>query len=230
MSLLIPLWFYEVGSIMYVVATVVAGLLAYYSFKLYDLTGKRQHMLLHSGFIFITAGFLALSFSNIYSFWNFESCQDNCRFNPYDPVYNLIKFGNYGYYATSLIGYLLIGLSYSGGVRIKGRKLFATVPIIDLSVLVGVQVLYPFINSFFSAFHFLSLVILFYIILKRVSGHLMGRNQYMKLNFMGFVFIAIYHLLMLISPFEADLFALAHLSLLVGFGSMLMMLVQVNRK
>jgi hypothetical protein len=46
---------------------------------------------------------------------------------------------------------------------------------------------------------------------------------------LGFVSIAAFHFLMFLLPFSRAFFALAHFSMLLGFGSLLYMLVQVSK-
>src|SRR3990170_1862753 len=98
MAILIPLWYYEFGSVIYMLAAFVGMLLSYYSFKLYEIGSKRNQMFFHAAFIFITAGLFAIALANIYGYVNFTSCQPICEFNKVDAVYTVIKFGNYGYY------------------------------------------------------------------------------------------------------------------------------------
>lgn len=231
MAIAVPLWFYEFGSAMYVIASIVGVLLSYYSFKLFSLTSKRQHMLLHSAFIFITFGFLALSIGNVYSYFNFESCQPQCRIDPTDPTYFWIRFGNYGYYFTTLVGYSLLALSYFKTT--KGKFFFGVAPP-SISLFFQFEgassVLYPFTNYYFQAFHALSIIILSYIVMQTAANYFKTKSMYSLLVFAGFAFIVIYHVLMSLAPFRPALFTLAHLSLLAGFSSLLIMLVQVNRK
>jgi len=97
---------------MYFLASAIAFLISYFSFRLYIYTNSRQHLLLLSAFSFITIGLAILAIGNIVSFFNFDECKPHCRIDPTDPTYLLIRFGNYGYYLTSLLGYGLLALSY----------------------------------------------------------------------------------------------------------------------
>lgn len=230
MAIFVPLWFYEFGSAMYILASLVGVLLSYYSFKLFSLTSKKQHMFFHSAFIFITFGFIALTIGNLYSYINFESCQPQCRIDPTDPTYFWIRFGNYGYYFTTLIGYSLLALSY---FQTKKGKFFAVAPIgIDIlyQVSQGGFVLFPFANNYFQAFHILSIILLGYIFVQTLSNYFKTRTKYSLLVAAGFGFIGIYHILMFLIPYKPAFFTLAHLFLLAGFSSLLAMLIQVNKK
>jgi hypothetical protein len=223
MAILIPLWYYEFGSVIYLIATFVGLLLSYYSFKLYELGSKKKQMLFHFGFIFITAGLFAMALGNIYGYVNFVSCQPVCQINPSDLTYSIIRFGNYGYYLATLIGYALIALSYMG----SARKLLPVVVTVGVSN--STFVLYPFVNAYFQLFHLLSVLIVSYIGLKTIHNYNASKSKYSFYVMLGFIFIGVFHFLMLLIPFSEILYALAHFSMLLGFGSLLYMLIQVNR-
>ena len=120
MAVLIPLWFYWFSTAIYALASIVGILLSYFSFRLYDLTRKKEQRRLFYAMVFITVGFIALSISNIYGFSNFQYCFPACQFDLTDPNYSfVIKGGNYLYYLTSLIGYVLLSLTYLKSVKIE---------------------------------------------------------------------------------------------------------------
>ncbi len=231
MAIVVPIWFYEFGSAMYLVATFAAILLSYYSFKLFSITSKKQHILFHAAFVFISFGLLALTVGNLYSYINFESCKPQCQFNPVDPTYFWIRFGNYGYYLATLIGYSLLALSY---FKTNRMKIFAAGAPMGIELFFQLQeadsVLYPFMNSYFQIFHSASIVLLTYIAIKTFLNYFRTKTNDSLLVFSGFAAIEFYHVLMFLIPFDPSFFALAHFSLLFGFSSLLLMVAQVNRK
>lgn len=232
MVVVVPLWFFEFGSTMYFLAAIIGLLLTYFSFKLFNLTGKTQHFLLNAGFIFITAGFLAMLVGNYYSYANFESCNPNCAINPTMNTYFWIRFGNYGYYAATLIGYVLLALSYWYSTNRK-KSIIKFLPVVGMTFLFqqpGVFVLFPFVNEYFQIFHILSILIISYIVTKTWVNYSKTKTENSLLVLSGFVAIDFYHVLMYLIPYYATSFALAHLALLAGFGSLLVMLIRVNRK
>ncbi len=230
MVVIVPLWFWEFSSTIYFIAMVIGIFLSYFSFKLYNFTSKKQHLLLHIAFIFIAASFLAIFVGNLESYYNFQSsCNPNCIINPNDPTYFWIRFGNYGYYSTSLIGYAFLALSYWYSEKKNLR--FALLPAVGAIVQSPtIYVLFPFVNTYFNIFHILSILFVSYIVLYTLKNYRKTKSFNSLLVLSGFVAIDFYHLLMYLIPFYAETFALAHFALLIGFGSLLFMLIRVNRK
>ncbi|MBI4010401.1 MAG: hypothetical protein HY361_04420 [Candidatus Aenigmarchaeota archaeon] len=231
MAVLIPIWFYVFSSLTYVLAAVVGNLLTYFAFKLYNFTGKREQKFLAYAMGFITLGFIILSAANVYGYFNFQHCFPVCQFDVTDPNYTLvIKAGNYAYYFTSLIGYILLSMTYLKSIKID--KFFGIMP---LNIAVFVQTLnngflYPFDNLVFQLFHLIAIVILAYINFNTITNYLVLKTKNSFPVMLGFLFIGSYHFLMALTPFKPIIFAAAHLSLLAGLVSLLWMLVQVNRR
>jgi len=235
MTIIVPLWFYEFGSVMYFFAAIIGSLLTYFSFKLYNYTQKRSHLLLNLSFIFITIGFIVLTASNTYSHFHFEQCSPNCVITR-QQIFNWIVLGNDVYYLTSVIGYSLFLLSYSTYGRNDKRKLFLEIipiPAFGVNILFQSQplfVLYPFESLFFQPFQIISSILLFLIVYRTFLNYKKAKSKLSLLLPAGFAAILLYHILMFSLPFSPLFFAFAHLSLLVGFSLLLMMLIKVTRK
>jgi hypothetical protein len=233
MTIIVPMWFYEFGSVMYFFAALIGLLLSYFSFKLYNFTRKRQHLLLNLSFVFITIGFIILAASNIYSILHFERCEPNCTIT--QQHLSWILYGNYSYYITSAVGYLLFLLSYPIFKKKERKKLFLQIaPIFTFNVLFlqPIYVLYPFENAYFQPFHLLSAILLFLIVIQTFGNYrkTKAKTRVAALVPIGFAAILFYHVLMFSIPFSPLFFAFAHLSLLIGFTSLLLMLVKVTRR
>lgn len=253
MPIIIPIWFYEFGSVMYFFAAIIGLLLTYFSFKLYDYTRRRSHLFLLLSFIFITLGFIILTISNTYSHFHFEQCNPNCTITRQE-IFTRIVLGNYLYYAASIIGYSLFLLSYSMDERKfekRGksvRKLsLGMIPALAISIFFQSQplmalppgfpplfepifVLYPFESRFFQPFQIISSIILLLIVIKTYSNYKKTKTDLSMLVPAGFAAILLYHILMFSIPYSPLFFAFAHLSLLVGFSLLLYMLAKVTRK
>ena len=259
-NIIIPLWFYEFGSLMYILSSVVAFLVSYFSFRLYRYSKSRKHLFLSAAFAFVTFGLAVLTIGNAVSYLNFVECRPNCRIDPSDVTYLWIRFGNYGYYVASTIGYVLLALSYfktdfksksNSKTRIKGRKLLLStllllpillpvflpaplppiLPAFDITIFIPQQqtfVLFPFINPYFQTFHILSSIMLAYIVLQVLPNYFRTKSRLSLLVLLSFLAILLYHVLMFAVAVSPIYFALAHFSLLAGFGMLLLMLVKVG--
>jgi len=91
-------------------------------------------------------------------------------------------------------------------------------------------VLYPFETIFFQPFHLVSAILLLLIVIKTFSLYKKSKSKLSLLVPAGFAAILVYHMLMFSLAFSPLFFAFAHLSLLAGFGALLVMLVKVGRK
>lgn len=231
MQVIIPLWFYEYGSVMYLFAATIGILLSYFSYRIFELTKRKYHQTLAIAFFLITAGFVALEITNTYNFVSFESCAPSCQIPSSGIIYERNIVGNYIYYITSIGGYILLAMSYRK-LRIKIGKIFpAIIPAVGINILIPGQdifIFYPFETSFFLVFHAISIVLLAYIAFKTGMNYVKTRDYLSFLVFLGFAFMMIYHILMYALSFSATFFALAHFSLLLGFISLLYMLVKVR--
>jgi hypothetical protein len=240
MPIIVPLWFYEFGSVMYFFAAIIGFLLTYFSFKLYNYTRKKSHLLLNLSFAFITIGFIVLTVSNTYSHFNFEQCHPDCVISQQE-IFNRVILGNYVYYLTSIIGYSLFLFSYNFNFKdrkIKDRKsrrklFFQIAPPVALNILFQnetVFVLFPFESQFFQPFHLISAILLMFIVFRTFSNYRKNKSNISLLVPAGFAAILFYHILMFSIPFSPLFFAFAHLSLLAGFSMLLLMLIKVTKK
>ena len=236
MAILIPIWFFEFSFAMHFIATLIGIMLSYFSFRLFRYTQRRTHLLLTLAFIFITIGFAVIAVSNIDSLFHFENCEAGCTIYSLNPVFNWIIYGNYAYYITSLASYFLFALSYFEICKTKTgkkKKIASTfLQVISTTFLFNPQpqsVLFPFEPAFFQPFHAISAIILFAIVLQTYSIYRKNKLRLSLLVVLAFVAILFYHILMFAIPFSPMFFALAHISLLLGFGSLLFMLIKVNK-
>jgi hypothetical protein len=239
MPIIVPLWFYEFGSVMYFFAAIIGFLLTYFSFKLYNYTKRKSHLFLNLSFAFITIGFIVLTASNTYSHINFEQCSPDCVITQ-QQIFNWIVLGNDIYYLTSLIGYALFLLSYFVSAKKDRKKLFfAVAPLLASSILFQpaplpffqpLYVLYPFESMFFQPFQIVSSILVLLIVLRTYSNYKKTKAKFSSLIPAGFTAILFYHILMFSIPFSPLFFAFAHLSLLAGFSLLLFMLIKVQKK
>ncbi len=231
MAIVIPLWFYEFGLVMYLAAAVIGALLSYFSFKLYSYSNRAQHLLLHAGFVFVTFGFMALIYANASALVNFEACHDHCTISESNAVNSVVNAANYGYYFTSIVGYVLIALSYTKEIFGTGRRLFVIIPFTGLIIPSQKSiVLYPFFTPLFEIFHIVAFGLMAYIVFRALMHYRKAPRKLSLLVLLGFCSILAYHIMMYAAALSPTFFALAHIGLIAGFGALLLMLIKVNEK
>jgi hypothetical protein len=242
MAIIIPLWFYEAGTVMCFFGAVISLLLTFFSFRLFNYTRRRSHMLLALSFVFMSIGFIIFGASTAYSLLNFEQCQPSCVITR-PEIFDTIVMGNYIYYAASLAGYSLFLLSYMVPDSKRGRgSRLAMIPMLGAAIFFQgtpalpifqpqpTVVLYPFETILFQPFNIISSIILVLAVAKTLWGCWNAKKSMSLMVPAGFAAILVYHLMMIFMPVSAIFYAIAHLSLLAGFSILLMMLIRVTRK
>jgi hypothetical protein len=208
MAIIIPTRFYGVDSIMYFASAIIGFLISYYSFKLFKVTSKRHHFYLYTGFTILSMGFLTLAMTTAYVYLGYYTQH---QFSGFDTTLYVDDFGYWIYYFASAFAYALFILMY-------------------LSEDLGVPIMIPAWYTGFPYFHITSFFMLIYVVFKNAANYAMKHARNSLLVTLGFGFLSAYHILMFFTSFSKFFYVIAHISLFLGFGSMLWMLVRVNRK
>ncbi|HKZ45479.1 MAG TPA: hypothetical protein VJ343_02125 [archaeon] len=208
MAILIPVRFYGFDSVMYFASAIIGFLISYYSFKLFKITSKKHHLYLYSGFTILSMGLLALAITTTYVYLNYY---EQNQFTFFDTILYADDFGYWIYYMSSFMAYVLFVLMY-------------------VSEDLGVPILIPAWYKGFPYFHIVSFFLLSYVVFRNATNYAMKRNKNSLLVTLGFGLIAGYHFLLFFTSFSKIVYVIAHLSLLLGFSSLLLMLIRVTRK
>ncbi|MCX6822311.1 MAG: hypothetical protein NTW30_06060 [Candidatus Aenigmarchaeota archaeon] len=203
---LIPIWFYAITSIIYSAFVVTDFIICYLGYKSYRVTSKKSFLLLSVSFLIFGLGFLALAFTDIYIYTTLE------LYGSSTISLNLLNYQGFSmYYALSLISYVLLVLMY---LPEKIKKLFVIyVPIWYASS----------VN-----FHIISIILILYVVFQCILNSIKKRSLNSYLVTFAFIALAVFHLLLIFTPFSQSMYIFANLFLLVGFLSLLYMLVRVN--
>lgn len=210
MDILIPYRFYGFDSLMYLVSAIVGFFVSFYAYKLYDITAKKQHFYFYIGFTILSMAFLTLSVSTGYSYLTYFR---NRPASLLDTVIAVDDFGYWIYYIASLVAYGFMVLAY------KPEK-SSILPIFFL----------PAWYRGFPYFNILSFFLISYVAFRNVINYNMKKNMNTLLVMLAFILIGGYHLLLFFNFLGKIVYVLAHLSLLAGFASLLIMLTRVSRK
>lgn len=207
-NVLIPVRFYGFDSAMYILSAFIGFLVSYYAFKLYTTTNKKSHFYLQIAFTILSIGLLTLGLTSGYAYINYF------RFATPNPILDQIvyvdDFGYWIYFLSSLVAYSLLALMY---VSEKSRFLIFLPPWYK-----GL----PYFNV-------LSFFILSYVIFRSIVNFVVKKRLNSFLVMASFTLIGAYHILLFLASFSKLLYVAAHLSLLTGFGCLLLMLIRVNR-
>ncbi len=208
--LYIPVWFYELDSIMYFASAIFGFLVSYYAYKLYEMSGKRTHFCLHLAFAVLSAGLFALSVTSSYVYMNFFVKQVQPSFQ---AIFDVSDLGYWIYFVASLLAYLLLAWMYATE---KHKLDFVPIAI-------------PFWYTVYPHFNVISLFLLSYITFRTGVNWKIKRSLNALLVTVAFALLGIYHFLLMMSPFNEWSYVLAHFSMLLGFICLLVMLRRVSR-
>lgn len=201
---LVPEWFYLFSGLIYLLAFAISIFVSYFSFKLYRITSSKPHALLSISFLLIAIAFAVISLTSVFTYQQSQSLTQDI-FNLNSSSYNI-------YYILTLAAYLFLVMI---NLPKEDKKFYLLVPL-------------WFISS--SQFHIVALMFLIYISARTVFNFFKTKNQDAFLVMFAFLMITLFHVFILLIPFGVELYLAAHIFLIVGFLSLLTMLIRVTRK
>ena len=214
-SVLIPYRFYGVDSVFYIVSSIIGFLVSYYAYRLYDITGKKSHLYFYLSFVLLSMGLLTIGLASAYGYINFfEHGQPSGQQTIIDTVVFVDDFGYWIYYIVSLVAYGLLSYSYLPDKTKAGLT----------------PIMIPMWYTGFPYFNILSFFLLSYAIFNAIVNYTSKKNLNSFLVMAAFSLIGLYHLLLFFTSFDKIIYVAAHLSLILGFLSLLAMLMRVSRK
>jgi len=212
-QLLVPFSFLGIDAAIYLVSAIIGFAVAYYAFRLHSFSENRSHYYLYMGFTAISIGLLLLSVATFYAFINLKVlCTQECYANMLDPAFDIWDFGYWLYYLASIIAYGFFALMYMP--KRKERKLFFILPVWFVA---------------FPYFHLLSFFMVSYVVFRSFISYRTNKSLKSMLVFAAFLAIGIFHLLSLLNIFGKAVYVIAHIILLLGFLSLLAVLLKINK-
>lgn len=230
MHLLIPTWFYGFDSVMYLISSVMGFLISFYSHKLYCMTGKKSHYYLHLGFSLLSLGLLLVSIVSAFSYTAIRLCTSGCELSLFDLTFGVEDFGYFLYFGLSILGYILLALSY---LQDKSR-----VPIFILGFILIFSILLVAFGTprselllwytYDQYFNLLSIALVGYILFRVLINCSKSRSTNSFLVFLAFSGVFAFHALQFFAYFNPLAYVFAHVLLIFGYSSLLAMLIKVR--
>lgn len=203
----IPVWFYLITSVIYTSSAIIGFLVCYFAFKSYKVTKNRSHLFFCLSFLAIGVGFVALSSTSIYIYTTLQLYKGS------SISLNLLNYlGFRVYYILSAIGYILLALMYLPK-KITNKLFILYVPI-------------WYASSF--DFHVFSIVLVLFIMIQSIINSIRRKNLDSYLVTIAFVCLLVFHSLLLLTSFSQTMYITANVFLIIGFLSLLAMLIRVN--
>jgi hypothetical protein len=204
LTTLVPEWFYLFSGLIYFAVAAISFFISYFSFRLFNVTSSKSHSVLSLSFLLIGIAFGMLSFVSLYTYQNSAALNPNI-FNLNENTYNI-------YYIFALAAYILLTMI---NLPKKKSEFFVFVPL-------------WFISS--PGFLATAILFLFYISARSVMNFFKVKTEDAFLVMFAFLMITLFHIFLLLMPFGIELYLAAHAFLIVGFLSLLAMLIRVTRK
>ncbi len=207
-EVLIPIRFYGYDTIIYLASALIGFAIAYKAMKLHEMSGAKPHRFLYLAFTLLSVGMLTLSATTAFTYLKYFEAHEFIAFN---GLFDVADFGYWIYFLSSLVAYILLINAYSTKISEK----FAIGFLITFNYYVYFNVLLFFLISF--------------VAFKTATNYFSRKSKDAGLVAVGFVLIAAYHGLQLFTFASKLVYVLANLSLILGFLSLLIMLIRVNR-
>jgi len=203
-SSLVPLWFYGLATVTYMFVSVVCFLIAFLALRSYRIISSTSYIHLFFSFLILGFAFLALLVPSALTYLYRGLVPSGM---------NRVNYlGFMTYYTLSLFSYIILTLLY---LPRKKREL----PLIFV----------PLWYADSTRFHVSSIIMILYVFLRSLLNSLKKRNRDSYLVSYSFLSLLIFHLLLLLVPFNVRIYVTANVFLLTGFLSLLYMLLRVRK-
>ncbi len=219
-----PRWFVGFDSLMEFVAFIIALAIAYQAFKGYRITKQRTILYLHFGFALLSAGLLIDSLAGFLGVLS----------RALRGTIVLTLVGYTIYFLAQVLAYGMLIFAYVS----QTRTLSTTSTSLRLAPLFGfmalqampgpaIKLLGPLVE-YHPVSEIVLLFLVFYITVQTGLNYSATKDKNALLVFLGFLLLALSHLLFILTPLGAVLFVIGHMLQLFGFVSLLAMLLRVT--
>jgi hypothetical protein len=210
-EMLIPLMFYGIVSFVYLAVAAIGFLVTFFAFRVYRIISEKSVRNLSISFFILSIGFLVLTAISLFTYIQIQ------YYNSYSGIVVSNYYGFSFYYLLSLAAYIFLAFTYLPKGKKKSRKL---IPILFV----------PLWYIDYTQFHLISLLLIGFVIFRSLQNSLKRKNLDSYLVTFAFVCLAMLHALILLTTFTPFMYVVANSFLIVGFLSLLAMLVRVSRK
>jgi hypothetical protein len=212
---LVPYSFLGFDTVIYLIAAIIGFMVAYQASRIYEVSSKRSHMYLCHGFTILSIGFLILAVSSGYTYLNMMYTNQSTELSLFQPAFDVYDLGYWIYYGASIVAYIMLIMMYLPGSAKSSNKLFFILP-------------YWFV--FFPFFHLISLLLISYVAFKSAANYFEKKTRGSFFVMGAFTAFALFHLLMLFATFSKVVYVIAHIFLILGALSLLMVLTKSSKK
>jgi len=208
LELSVPGHFYGFDTGIYLISAIIGFAISYYAYRAYKLTDSDTHKYLFSAFSILSAGLLTMCITSAYSYALWFTTGEMSIFS---PLFGIDDIGMWVHFLASFIAYAMLIMMYAPK-KYRDKLL----------------ILLPIASNNFIYFNVILFFMISYVAFRSIANYLTTRKRNAMLVMVSFVLIALYHLFLMFMPFYRGFYAFAHISLIVGFLSLLYMLIKVE--
>ena len=218
-----PLWFVGFDNLMEFVAFMIALAIAYQAFKGYRITKERTLLYLQFSFALLSCGLLVDSLTGFLGM-----LARALRF-----ALTLTLFGYSIYFLTEVLAYGILIFAYVS----QTRRLTGSGASLGLISLFGfatleaerpIRLLGPLVE-YHPIPETVLLFLISYVVVQTGLNYSASKERNVLLVFLGFLFLALSHLFFILMLFSPLFFVIGHTFQLLGFVSLLTMLLRVAK-
>jgi hypothetical protein len=209
-------YIYQIDIVFGFTIVLIAGFLAFYSYKVYKFTKKKSYLLFYLSFLFIALGYCIDTGIDI--FINIESLQKNLFFGEIGLPF-LMKTAFLSYMILILIGYIIMTI-----ITMKGNRKTALLFLLLITVSLFIS------GNYFLTFNLTAIVLLSFLTYHFYRNFDELRTFNSGIVWFGFVLILLSHLIIIFMLFSNKFYLLSNLFLMSGFMLLLLNFILVLRK
>jgi len=219
-----PLWFVGFDSLMEFVAFIIALAIAFQAFKGYRLTKQRTLLYVQFSFALLSAGLLVDSLAGFLGILA----------RSLKGIEILTQVGYTIYFLAQVLAYGILVYAYVSQTRTLSTASL-TLPLASLSGIEALQasqspVVKPLpLLEYHPISEIVLLFLIVYIAFQTAINYSATKERNALLVFLGFLLLALSHLFFILALLRPLFFVFGHVFQLLGFVSLLMMLLRVTR-
>lgn len=213
---LVPKWFFGYDIVMEFIFTLITLAVAYYSFKVYNISKQKSSKLFGIAFSFISASYFIWLLINLFLLKEISEGVESVSIN---EIISASLIGLFSYMILYLIG---LSLLFYITLKIKNKKVYfivLTISIIGL-ILSANKII---------AFHLISSIFLIFILSFYFKEYFINKNKKVFLVFLAFIFILItsFNFIFVVKNYYA--YVAGHISTLAGYILILINLLSIKK-
>lgn len=209
-----PQWFNWATAGVQALGIIVSFVISYLGYKAYKLTKDQKYRYFFYGFLFLGLSFLANAVLNVLVRLGFAKYFVERRYDPYILPFFIVY---YIFLIGVMLAYVSLAVVYADIKKMDKVWLFYV-----WTFIVGI---YTFRDQLL--FNMFSAVLISFVVVYTLEKYREKKNRNMLLTFLAFVFLFLFHVLILAQEALPIMFVIRYIMLLIGLVLLLLTLLKI---